>query len=78
MKYWNAWITPITSEKKITGVIIGSVTRRNFCHALAPSMSAASYSCCGTSRRPARKMIIASPTPHNARITSAHFDEVGE
>ena len=42
MKYWNPAITPITTEKKITGEIIGSVTWRNRCHAPAPSISAAS------------------------------------
>jgi hypothetical protein len=41
-KYWKPSMTPITSVKKITGVIIGSVTCRNRCQALAPSIAMAS------------------------------------
>ena len=61
----------------MTGDIIGSVTYRNLCHRPAPSMSAASYRCAGTSRRPARKMIIVCPTPHRPRNTSPHFEVDG-
>ena len=35
-------MTPITSVKKMTGVIIGSVTWRNRCQAFAPSIEIAS------------------------------------
>ena len=28
VKYWSPWITPITTEKRITGLIEGSVTQR--------------------------------------------------
>ena len=42
MKYWKPAIIPITSEKKMTGEINGSVTCQNRWRPLAPSMSAAS------------------------------------
>ena len=42
VKYWKVPITPMMTLKKMTGEIIGSVTFRNFCHALAPSSIAAS------------------------------------
>ena len=64
MKYWKPWIIPMITEKKITGEIIGRVTWRNCCQGLAPSISAASYSCLGTSSSEARKMIIVWPMPH--------------
>ncbi len=53
-KYWKLLIIPITSVNRTTGVIIGSVTWRNRCQALAPSTVIASYSSRGTFRSPAR------------------------
>ena len=70
-------MTPMTTEKKMTGEIMGRVTCRNFCHGPAPSMSAASYSWRGTSRRAARKMIMVSPIAHRLRPTSAGLDHCG-
>ena len=40
--------------KKVTLESCGQVMFQNRCHGLAPSMSAASYSSCGTPERPAR------------------------
>src|SRR3954447_1749942 len=77
VKVWNPSITPITKVKKITGEIIGSVTCRHLWYREAPSMSAASYSCRGTSRSPARKITIASPIPHSPMIKIAGLDHVG-
>ena len=66
MKYRKPLITPMTTEKKITGEIIGRVTWRNRWRGPAPSRSAASYRCLGTSSMAARKMIIDWPTIHIA------------
>ena len=77
MKYCSAWITPITTAKRITGLIVGSVTQRSRWNALAPSSSADSCRCLGTSRIAARKMIIMLPTPHIASSVSDGFDQPG-
>ena len=61
----------------MTGVIIGSVMNRNRCNGPAPSMSAASYSCLGTSRSDARKMIIVLPMPHRPSRTRPGLENVG-
>src|ERR1043166_10142253 len=42
---------------------IGSVTYQIFCHQLAPSISAASYSCSGTDLSAARYMIMKNGEP---------------
>ena len=55
-----------------------SVTQRNRFSAPAPSSSADSYRCLGTSSSDARKMIIVLPIPHSASSTSAGFDHDGE
>src|SRR4029079_9803289 len=51
--------------------IIGSVTYQIFCHQLAPSISAASYSCSGTDLSAARYMIRKNGAPYQTftRIT---------
>ena len=45
--------------KNVVGDSSGRVMCRNFRHLLAPSISAASYRCCGIPCNPARKMTIA-------------------
>src|SRR6185295_1663084 len=52
--------------------IIGSVMYQIFCHQLAPSMAAASYSCSGTDLSAARYMIMKNGAPNHtfARITA--------
>jgi hypothetical protein len=71
-------MTPITTEKRITGLIVGNVTQRSRCNGPAPSSSADSYKCLGTSRMAARKMIMMFPTPHSPSITSEGFDQPGD
>ena len=66
----------MTTENRITGLIDGSVTQRNRLSAPAPSSSADSYRCLGTSSSDARKMIIVLPIPHSASSTSAGFDQL--
>ena len=66
------------TEKRITGLIVGSVTQRRRRNGPAPSSSADSYRCCGTSRTAARKMTIMFPTAHVASRTSDGLAQVGE
>ena len=73
-----AAITLITTEKRITGLIVGSVTQRMRWKGPAPSSSADSYSCCGASRIAARKMIIRFPTPQMLSSVSEGFDHWGD
>ena len=78
MKYCSASITPNTTANRITGLIVGSVTKRSRCSAPAPSSSADSYRCRGTSSTAARKMIIVLPMPQSASSVSDGFDHCGE
>src|SRR2546427_6163488 len=78
VKYCSPWITPITTEKRITGVIDGRVTQRRLRRGPAPSRAADSYRCFGTSSTAARKMIIVAPTPQSPSRTSEGFDQLGE
>src|SRR6267143_3096598 len=68
----RAPIVESTTLKKIVGEISGTVTLRNRCHALAPSILAASISSEGTAWSPARKTTIRLPPAvfHNDRMTS--------
>ncbi len=52
--------------------IMGNVTNQSFCHQLAPSMAAASYSCSGTDLSAARYMIMKNGAPNQTltRITA--------
>ena len=77
VKYWKPWITPMTTEKKITGEIIGRVTCRNRCQGPAPSRSAASYSWRGTSSRAARNRIMVWPTIHSPSSSSPGLVQAG-
>ena len=73
---WNVQISPVTSVKKITARS-RAASRASSAAARWRRRSAASYSVRGTSSRPARKMIIASPAPHSESSTSAGFDHDG-
>src|SRR5262245_40209370 len=80
VKTRSAPISPTTRLKKTVGESIGSVTLRNPCQALAPSISDASYSSVGTPCSPARKMIIVLPpiAPHRLMRMSPGLDQAGE
>ena len=78
MKYCSPSITPITTANRITGLIVGSVTKRSRERGPAPSSSADSYRCFGTSITAARKMIIVLPMPQIASSVSEGFDHSGE
>src|SRR5882724_3945924 len=77
LKYWSPSITPMTTANRITGLIVGSVTYQSRRRAPAPSSSADSYRCLGTSSSAAMKMIIVLPTPHSPSSTSDGFDQDG-
>ncbi len=57
--------------KKMYGVSMGIVTWRNLCHQFAPSISAASYRCCGMPCNPASHRIIPPPAPQSPMMTNA-------
>ncbi len=57
--------------KNSTGEIIGSVMFQNRRKGPAPSISAASYSSCGTCLSPARKMTIGAPNCQTVSATRA-------
>ena len=60
----KSWIVPMTDRNmliRMVGPSSGSVTCRNACQALAPSVAAASVSSCGMLCRPARKRIMWKP-----------------
>ena len=54
----------ITTTKNVTGRSIGSVTCRNSCQPVAPSIRAASRTATGISWRPARYRIMLYPAVH--------------
>ena len=54
-KTWAALMIPVTVTKNSVGRSIGSVMRRNRCHAVAPSVRAALWMSYGIARMPARK-----------------------
>ncbi len=45
---------PVTRTKNVVGRSMGSVMRRNRCHAVAPSVRAAAWMSSGMASRPAR------------------------
>src|SRR6185503_8683748 len=51
------------------------VTWRACWSRLAPSISAASYRCCGISCKPAKKMIVVGPIPQRLIKIKAGFDQ---
>ncbi len=68
---WNDAITPVTTWKKSTGEIIGTVTCRNTRHRPAPSTTAASSSSGGTPCSAASVMTMPPPSPHSDTMTRA-------
>src|SRR2546421_5890173 len=77
VKNCNVVIIPVIVENTMTGDSNGNVMCRNRCHAVAPSIEAASYRCVGTSTSAARKMTIVLPMPHSASRVSDGLDQLG-
>src|SRR3954470_24886563 len=75
---WKICIVPITPMIRLNrmyGLSIGTVTFQNRRHALAPSMLAASYSCCGIDCNPASQMIMPAPALHRLIRISDGLDQ---
>src|SRR5258708_40024222 len=75
----SAPIVETTTLKKMVGEISGTVTLRNRCHALAPSILAASINSDGTAWSPARKTTMRLPPAvfHNDKMTSGGSPQAG-
>ena len=71
-------MTAITIENRITGLMLGRVTYHSRRSAPAPSSSAASWRCLGTSRIAARKITIALPIPHRLSSVSDGLAQCGD
>jgi len=71
---WKACTICMIMLKKITGVMSGTVMRQNCCALLAPSISAASYSDCGTFCSAARKITMAEPNCQVNSSTMVHIE----